>query len=73
LPTLLATLARYSGDDPTVRVVTGEIPVRFVRFLPIYVDGDTYAGNCPGSIRDYPSRSAAWHSPGTGRGRLLFQ
>jgi hypothetical protein len=60
---------RHPGDDPTVRVVTGEIPVRFVCFLPFCQHDDTFAGNCG----DYPPRRAAWLCPGTGRGTLPFE
>ena len=66
LPALLVTLARISGDDTAVRVVTGEIPVRFVWFLPLSGRRDTFAGN-------YPVRKAAWQGAPTGAGTLPFE
>jgi hypothetical protein len=36
-----------TGDATAERAITGEIPVRFVVFLPFSVDHDTFARNYP--------------------------
>jgi hypothetical protein len=56
-----------------VRVVTGEVPVRFVRFLPASDCPDTHLTPKGVALHDAERGEAAWLAAGTCRETLPFE